>query len=52
MKWWRLFAILLGAIVGALVVVWWIYDRRLPTMRYSYTVGKGSSVGLEWIELK
>lgn len=43
------------AIVVAVLVavwVWWIRYRKLPTLRVTYTIGKGSEVGLDWIEFK
>ncbi len=53
MKWERLLLIVaLGALFGALFAVWWVNGRRVPTLRVSHTLGRGSQVGLEWIEIK
>ena len=41
----------LGLILLGLTV-WWIYDRRVPTVRVSYTLGKGRSVDIDWINLR
>jgi hypothetical protein len=48
----RILLVILGATVGALLVVWWFNDRRIPTLQLSHTIGKGNSVSLDWIELK
>jgi hypothetical protein len=52
MKGFKWFLLILGAVIGALVVVWLVYYRRIPTLRVSYTLGKGRDVSLDWIELK
>ncbi len=53
MRWGRLLLIVvLGAAFGALFAVWWVNGRRIPTLRVSHTLGKGSQVALEWIEIR
>lgn len=43
---------ILGATLGTLLVVWYVRVRKLPTVRVSYTLGKGQAVDLDWIELR
>jgi len=42
----------LGAALGAFVAFWLISQRRIPTLRVSYTLGRGREVSLDWIELE
>ena len=42
----------LGALIGALVIAWLVVTRRIPTLRVSYTLGKGYDVSLDWIRLQ
>jgi hypothetical protein len=51
-RWWRLVLIIIGSAMGAFVVVWWISDRRVPTLRFSHTIGRGNDVNVEWIRIK
>jgi hypothetical protein len=48
----RYMILLLGVIVGAAVAIWLIQNRRIPTLRVSYTLGKGREISLDWLELK
>lgn len=50
MKIGRLFMII-GFTLGTLAAVWLLTQRRLPTIRVSYVVGRGREVGLDWIQL-
>ncbi len=52
MKFGRYLLVTLGAALGALLVVWWVYYRKVPTLRFSYTLGQGRDVDIEWIELR
>lgn len=52
MKWGQWFLALLGLVLGALLVYWWMEIRLLPTLRVSHTIGKGNSVELDWIEVR
>lgn len=52
MKWGRFALATLGLFTGALLMVWWMNDRRIPTLRFSHTLGRGSEVGIDWIEIK
>ena len=52
MKWERLLLATLSVIAGALLILWWLNDRRIPTVRVSHTLGKGSEVSLDWIRIK
>lgn len=47
----RLF-MLLGFALGAFAAVWLFTQRRLPTVRISYTLGRGREIALDWIELE
>lgn len=38
--------------IGGLMLVWWVRWHRLPTLRLSYTIGKGGDLGLDWIDLR
>lgn len=44
--------LILGAVLGAFVAFWLISQRRIPTLRVSYTLGRGREVSLDWIELE
>ena len=52
MKWLPRAALVLGVVLGVAFVVWWMRIRQLPTLRVSYTLGKGRDVAIEWIDLK
>jgi hypothetical protein len=51
MKWLSRAALVLGVVVGVLFMYWWVRIRRVPTVRVSYTLGKGRDVDIEWIDL-
>ena len=51
-KWMYFTLSALGAAATAFLVMWWINDRRIPTLRISHTVGQGNDVSVEWIQLK
>lgn len=44
--------LILGAALGAFVTFWLISQRRIPTLRVSYTLGRGREIALDWIELE
>mgnify|MGYP000296171047 CR=1 FL=1 len=44
--------VIFGALLGVLFVLWWTRFRKLPTVRVSYTLGKGRAIDLDWIELR
>jgi hypothetical protein len=48
----RFVLMLIGVTSGVFLVLWLINDRRIPTLRVSQTLGQGTSVELDWIELK
>ncbi len=52
MKWGRLLLATLGVIAGALLIMWWLNGRQIPTLRVSHTVGRGTEVHIDWIEIK
>ena len=39
-------------LMGTLAIVWWTRNRRIPTLKFSYTPGKGESIELDWIQLR
>lgn len=41
-----------GFIVGAFVAFWLLSQRRVPTLRVSYTLGRGSDISLDWLQLE
>ncbi len=43
---------ILGITVTLAVVIWWVRYHRLPTLRISYTVGRGFAVDLDWIDVR
>ena len=49
---WRLTALIAGAALGAALVIWLLNDRRIPTLRFSHTIGGGSDVSVEWIRIR
>ncbi len=52
MKWGRILLATLGVIAGVLIMLWWINGHRIPTLRVSHTIGKGSEIAVDWIEIK
>lgn len=52
MKIGRYLTLIAGILLGTLAVVWWVRVRKLPTVRFSYTLGKGRDVDIDWIELR
>jgi hypothetical protein len=51
MKIGRWLTVIVGAALGAAAIVWWVRYRQIPTVRVSYTLGKGREVELDWIQL-
>lgn len=51
MKWGRMLLAVTGLTAVILLVAWWLSDRQIPSLRFSHTLGEGSSVSVEWIEL-
>jgi hypothetical protein len=43
---------LIGLALGTFVAFWLLSQRRIPTLRVSYTLGRGREVSLDWIELE
>jgi len=35
-----------------LMLIWWTRFHRLPTVRVSFTVGKGFAIDVDWIDLR
>ncbi|GAB4481567.1 MAG: hypothetical protein Kow00124_29470 [Anaerolineae bacterium] len=48
----RIFVMVIGVMIGVLVAVWLANDRRIPTLRVSHTLGKGSEVSIDWIQIR
>ena len=41
----------IGFALGAFVAVWLFTQRRVPTLRISFVLGRGREIALDWIEL-
>lgn len=41
-----------GVTVSLLALIWWVRFHRVPTIRISFTVGKGFAVDVDWIDLR
>jgi hypothetical protein len=52
MKWGRVVFATLGVVAGTLLILWWVNGRRVPTLRFSHTLGRGNEVSIEWIQIK
>lgn len=48
----RFSLLILGVVVGVMLLRWYLNGQRLPTLRFSYTLGKGGGVDWDWIELR
>lgn len=51
-RWWQVLLAIIAAIAGVFLVAWWLNDRRVPTLRFSHTLGRGNDVSIEWIQIK
>ncbi|MGF1506526.1 MAG: hypothetical protein GYB64_03675 [Chloroflexi bacterium] len=52
MKWMPRAALVIGVMLGLGLAIWWLQERRVPTLRVSHTLGRGSDVTVEWITLR
>jgi len=49
---WRILVLIIGAAMGALLVIWLLNGRRIPSLRFSHTLGGDSRVDIEWIQIR
>jgi hypothetical protein len=42
---------IVGVALGAFVAFWLLSQRRIPTLRVSFVLGRGREISLDWIEL-
>jgi len=42
----------IAVVLTVLFAVWWFIYRRIPTLKVTYTVGRGGQVDLDWIDLR
>jgi hypothetical protein len=44
--------LIVGITLSTLCLIWWTRFHRLPTLRFTFVIGKGGSVDVDWIDLK
>jgi len=52
MRFGRIALLVVGVTTTLLMLIWWGRFHRIPTVRLSFTVGKGFAVDVDWIDLK
>ena len=44
--------IVVGLTVAFVALVWWVRFHRIPTVRVSYTLGRGLDAETDWLDLR
>ena len=44
--------IVVGLTVSLIALIWWVRFHRIPTLRISYTLGKGLDAQTDWLDLR
>jgi hypothetical protein len=52
MRFGRMALLAVGIALITVAIYWWVRLHRVPTLRFTFVVGKGASVDLDWIDLK
>ena len=48
----RVMLLVVGITISTLFLIWWVRFHRVPTLRFTFTIGKGGSVDIDWIDLR
>jgi hypothetical protein len=52
MRYRRLALIVVAISLMTLAVYWWVRVRRIPTLRFTFILGKGATLDIVWLDLK
>ncbi len=52
MRFGRIALLVVSMTVTMMALAWWVRFHRIPTVRISFTVGKGFAVDIDWIDLR
>ncbi len=48
----RVALVVVAITLMTMAIYWWVRLRRIPTLRFTFVLGKGASLDLDWIDLR
>ena len=48
----RVALVVVAITVMTMAIYWWVRLRRIPTLRFTFVLGKGATLDLDWLELR
>ena len=48
----RVALVVVAITMMTMAIYWWVRLRRIPTLRFTFVLGKGATLDLDWLELR
>jgi hypothetical protein len=52
MRFGRVALVVVAITLMTIALYWWVSLRRIPTLRFTFVVGKGGTIDVDWIDLR
>lgn len=48
----RVALVVVAITLMTMAIYWWVRLHRIPTLRFTFVLGKGATLDIDWLDLK